>query len=360
MFRSISITGRRIALALLAVASLSFLFPADAAARKRKGKVYDNILNFGSCGRHLFWKFEGGVLKIRGFGPMDNFASPSQATYSPFASQITQVILSDSVTSIGANAFAQCINLQSVNVPRYVYRVGKSAFANCIKLQSVDLPSYVDQIGDFAFMRCKSLTSAPIPPKVRKVGVSCFQGCASITDVSLPEGVTSVGDLSFAGCTSLRSISIPAKVKYFSHSALSDCPSIETVSVASGNQYYETRSGVLFTKGGLRLMLYPSMLQGDVYEIPAGTRQIAQGAFYSAQNLRELTIPEGVDSIGESAFTSCTGLQKLTIYEKLENLPRGVFKGSSNISEVYITSTGESFAIVGDAKLTIDRKTMLS
>ncbi|MEE1347611.1 MAG: leucine-rich repeat domain-containing protein, partial [Bacteroidales bacterium] len=129
---------------LAAILLVSVIAPTGAFARRRKGPVYDNILDFGSCGRHLFWKYENGVLKVRGFGPMDNYANASEVPYAPFAPYITQVQLSDSVTSIGANAFAQCLNLQSINIPRYVNRIGKRAFANCVNLQQIAVSSYVD------------------------------------------------------------------------------------------------------------------------------------------------------------------------------------------------------------------------
>ena len=100
MLRRISINTHCIVAALTALLLLAG-FSVGAFAKSRRGKTYENILDFGSCGRHLFWKYENGVLKIRGFGPMDNYPTPYDAPYSPFAKDIVSVVLSDSVTSIG-------------------------------------------------------------------------------------------------------------------------------------------------------------------------------------------------------------------------------------------------------------------
>ena len=67
------------------------------------------------------------------------------------------LIIPDSVTSIGDWAFAQCTDLTSVTIPDSVTSIGDWAFARCTDLTSVTIPDSVTSIGDGAFYRCGNL-----------------------------------------------------------------------------------------------------------------------------------------------------------------------------------------------------------
>ena len=83
-------------------------------------------------------------------------------------SDLTRVIIPDSVTEIGGGAFSDCTNLTSVEIPASVTEIGGGAFSDCTSLASVKIPNNVTQIGGFAFSDCTSLTSieckATTPP----------------------------------------------------------------------------------------------------------------------------------------------------------------------------------------------------
>ena len=52
-----------------------------------------------------------------------------------------------------------------------------NAFSQCRELQSVQIPNSVTAIGDFAFYNCVKLNSAIIPKCVKYMGVCVFEGC---------------------------------------------------------------------------------------------------------------------------------------------------------------------------------------
>ena len=64
----------------------------------------------------------------------------------------------------------------------------------------------VTSIGDDAFMNCISLTAITIPKSVTSIGDWAFQSCSSLTAITIPEGVTSIGDWVFFYCTSLTDV----------------------------------------------------------------------------------------------------------------------------------------------------------
>ena len=103
------------------------------------------------------------------------------------------------VTTIGGSAFNSCSNLTSVVIPNSVTTIGSCAFSGCSSLTSVVIPNSVTTIGDYAFSGCSSLTSVVIPNSVTTIGSCAFSGCSSLTSVVIPNSVTTIGSYAFSG-----------------------------------------------------------------------------------------------------------------------------------------------------------------
>ena len=69
-----------------------------------------------------------------------------------------------------------------------------NAFFCCRSLTDIVIPDSVTSIGDKAFYRCSSLTSFVIPNGVTRIGNGAFLGCSSLKEVAIPNSVTSIGD----------------------------------------------------------------------------------------------------------------------------------------------------------------------
>lgn len=96
---------------------------------------------------------------------------------------IKRVVIPDTFTAIGSNAFNGCNGLTSITIGNGVTSIGEAAFTVCTSLTSVTIPNSVTSINDGAFNSCTSLASITIGSGVTNIG-SSFYNCSSLTEIT--------------------------------------------------------------------------------------------------------------------------------------------------------------------------------
>lgn len=145
--------------------------------------------------------------------------------YSAFSnSSITNLLIPNSVTNIGANAFAYCYGLTTVTFGNSVNSIGDFALGRCSGLTNITVsasnPAYSSANGVLLNKAQTILIQFPggaggtytIPNSVISIGHYAFEYCSSPTSVTIPNRVARIGDYAFDYCSGLTSVTIPNSV----------------------------------------------------------------------------------------------------------------------------------------------------
>lgn len=128
------------------------------------------------------------------------------SSYAFIGSEVTSVVIPNSVTGIGYKAFTDCKNLTSVTGGNNILSIGGEAFSGCSSLTSAIILSHVKQIGYAAFGGCWSLTSVTIGNNIYRIGSGAFMNCGCLTSVFIGRGVKFIDSYAFGNCVSLTDI----------------------------------------------------------------------------------------------------------------------------------------------------------
>ena len=231
----------------------------------------------------------------------------------------------DSVTEIGANAFAGCTNLTSVNYAgdwsNLTIQSGNPAVEDAVNAQLFDFKFILNNTAviviryngtaadvtipsryqgkpvtmiDHAAFHNSAVTSVTIPDSVTSIHDSAFAYCSSLTNISIPNSVTAIGSFAFEGCTKLESITLPSSLLTISEFLFYDCSQLTTI------------------------------------HIPDSVSSIRQYAFYNCGKLETIRIPVSVTSIGSYAFDDCPSSMTVTYPGSKTQWDDDIKKGSNN------------------------------
>ena len=322
-------------------------------------------------------------------------------------SGLTSITIPPSVTSIDNRAFAFCTGLTSVNIsdleawcklsfnepstnPLYY---AHHLFIDGEEIKDLVIPNSVTSIGNSAFAYCLGLTSVTIGNSVTSIGNYAFYGCHGLDFVTIPASVSSIGNVAFAYCSGLSSVTsliadpfeisseifvvynnskkvftsatlyVPygTKAKYkavsgwkeFKNIVEADLSQLNVIATTDTNEPFikvarregwigssdtqmtqsqaeaVTTIGTAF-RGNMEIVTlneleyFINVTKIDVnafngcqkmaaIRIPDTITEIDDSAFYNCKALAEFYMPSSVQKVGRWGFAYCTGLKKVTI-----------------------------------------------
>lgn len=187
--------------------------------------------NNNKCGENLTWELdEIGILTISGTGDMYNYSEDYLAPWSEHCVEITNVTISDGVTSIGSYAFCYC-SVKSITLPFGLKHIGASAFFNCPNIQQIKIPDSVEHIDPYAFSFCKGLHTVQLPSSLTLISEELFAECDNLKNLSIPDTVTEIGANAFLRCTAFILEKLPSSIKSIGAAAFANCGNIESLAL---------------------------------------------------------------------------------------------------------------------------------
>ena len=134
---------------------------------------------------------------------------------------------------------------------------------------------------------------------------------------TIPSGVTSLGYRPFFDCIGLTSVTVPGSIRIWGDE-FDRCINLTEINIED-QDYPDRRSidGVLFTKDGKTLVLFPMGRSGH-YDIPSTVTAVSVYAFLECK-LESVSVPASVASIEFSAFGGCSSLLKIDVAADNEN-----------------------------------------
>lgn len=265
--------------------------------------------------------------------------------------QISRVVISDSVRIIRPEVFRNARNLTSVEIGDGVTEIQKRAFYECASLTTITFGNGLTKIGEEAFYSNESLTTIHWGTSPLEIGPEAFGRCLALSSLILPSNVTTIAEEAFAACLSLTSVTLGSGLTSIAGDAFNRSTALSAVLVDPANTRFSSVDGVLFDYNQTELVIYPYGKATTQYTVPEGVTRIGPGAFsvasgspVPASTLTEVILPTTLESVGERAFYN-TEIASVTFQgNSLAVIEDGAFQLCSNLTSV---SLPDSVMLIG-------------
>lgn len=260
--------------------------------------------------------------------------------------ELQEIVLPQSLKTIGKNAFYHNYYLQKIDIPAGVTEIGRGAFAKCQNLSDITIRGentflhggafgektgysvgpfagklrelhqqwlYDDSASDFFIWQGQLLdyrgtSKTPvIPDTVTVIGASAFWR-SDITGVTIPSSVKLIGASAFYECASLTSVDIPGSVERIDDSAFSGCTGMTSITLHEG------------------------------------LKVIGDGGFNDCEGLTSLVLPEGLTTLEDTALYDCENIESFTFPKSLSDMEESSiytskwYEGLADGTELYCGS----------------------
>lgn len=246
-----------------------------------------------------------------------NNALPNYAFYE--ATRLRNIILPETLTTIGTAAFGFDSDLEGIVIPESVTFLGEYAFEFCPSLRSAKLPDKLEEIPTASFLQCHNLRNITLPTNLKSIGAYALQG-DNIETLTLPNSLEYIGEGAlqynkfteivvpdgcqidalgiFASNFELESISLPTGIDCIPAETFQECIKLKNVNIPGS-----------VTSIGRKAFLNCRQLTG--IQFSKCLRRIEDGAFSDCSSLKTLALPGEVEYLGERAFENLTGLEAI-------------------------------------------------
>lgn len=227
--------------------------------------------------------------------------------------------------------------IRKVILPNTITAIGREAFKGCYALTEMSVPPLVKVIGVEAFKLCNALTRVALPNTLSVIDTAAFFYCQALETINIPEYVHKINNETFAGCIKLKTVYMHEWVSFIAPDAF--IGSSKNIEVSRNNKLYYSDYGVTIDVANKKLMYCPIAKQGT-YAIPASIYYIGNNAFEDCTKLTAIIVPKTILSILPNAFRNCTGITDINLTAMyLKKISNNCFAGCSNLTSVTLPAS---------------------
>lgn len=242
------------------------------------------------------------------------------------------------VTDIDNNAFSECAYLRDISLPNTLRHIGDSAFYKSkILSQEVILPESLTSIGISAFAYT-NISEINIPGTIQKIPDTAFYACENLTTANIGQGIVSIGKDAFSFCKKLRTVNMPSTVETIGSKAFSYCEHLGTIKLENVKQigrgafmYCGVLSDVdLRNVEIIENVTFDMCLFLSNIIFSENLKSIGSYAFYQC-SFENLILPHSLISIGDHAFNYNRSLTDVFIPENVTTIGFAAFYGTDKL-----------------------------
>lgn len=296
-------------------------------------------------------------------------------------SRLTSALPSDkrgnepSILTIQDNAFKGCISLVEVIIPESVDSIGRCVFEGCKQLKEIVIPRKINTIEMGTFANCSELARVVFSYRTQDNRIvlhsKAFWRCAKLCELKDYGRISYIGEKAFGNCESLSNLSFSSQLKRIGKGAFSDCIRLTEAdfSACEIDRFSD--------------QMFYNCVQLACVHLPESLREIGAEAFYNCRQLLHTKLPDGVKKIGSYAFGNCISLKRLELpcadvkvkdhaisgcqnitFETIQNIPDGrkefcgfVFSAITEKEIAFLTTYAtQSYVRVPDSVMQIGKK----
>lgn len=214
--------------------------------------------------------------------------------------------------------FARVPSLKKIIFSDKVTKVSGWLCSECEMLECVEMHDSIERIDEYAFYNCKALKSVSIPNSVNLIGAYAFSGCIKLENILFGNKITSIGEYAFSRCVSLQEIVLPDSLEQIGAYAFSICTNLKMVDIKDGVK-----------KIGSFAFLKCNSL--SIFDLPNSINRISDGMFSMCNNLKKVRGGANVQSIGHYAFYHCEALVDIGMCQKAQSIADTAFEGCGSL-----------------------------
>ena len=186
------------------------------------------------------YAFENYELVSSAISNLNNVKYIGEASF--YATNAESISFSNSLTSIGPMAYAQCENLCCISFGNSSLSIFDNAFDSCYSLTSVNIidiaswckSTFVNgsnplQIAQNLFINNILAENLTIPTNVDEIYPEVFIGCTSLISVSIPGSINTISSMAFGYCSNIQTIHLYSGTENIADNAFVGCDSLQDV-----------------------------------------------------------------------------------------------------------------------------------